>query len=53
MLVFWINLPIVGVGLIAIFFFLKLDRLPGRLSTKVRTFDWIGSIIFVGSTVGF
>ncbi|KAI2618665.1 MFS general substrate transporter [Hypomontagnella submonticulosa] len=51
--IFWINLPIVGVGLIAIFFFLKLDRLPGRLSTKVRTFDWIGSIIFVGSTVGF
>ncbi|KAI0840582.1 MFS general substrate transporter [Hypoxylon sp. FL0890] len=51
--IFWINLPIVGVGVIAIFFFLKLDRLPGRLSTKIRTFDWIGSVIFVGSTVGF
>ncbi|KAI1460689.1 MFS general substrate transporter [Annulohypoxylon moriforme] len=51
--IFWINLPIVGVGLIAIFFFLKLSRLPGRLATKIRTFDWIGSVIFVASTVGF
>ncbi|MCJ1286182.1 hypothetical protein MMC26_005527 [Xylographa opegraphella] len=51
--IFWINLPIVGVGLIAILVFLKLDKLPGKLSTKVRTFDWIGSVVFIASTVSF
>ena len=51
--VFWINMPIIGLGLIAILFFLKLDKLPGKLSTKVRTFDWIGSVVFIASTVSF
>lgn len=51
--IFWINLPIIGMGLIAILFFLKLDKLPGKLSTKVRTFDWIGSVVFIASSVSF
>ena len=32
---------------------LELDKLPGKLSTKIRTFDWIGSVVFVASTVSF
>ncbi|KAK6950127.1 hypothetical protein Daesc_008453 [Daldinia eschscholtzii] len=51
--IFWINLPIVGVGMILLVPFLKLESTPGKLSTKIRTFDWIGSIIFVAGTVGF
>ena len=51
--IFWINLPIIGLGSIAILFFLNLDKLPGKLSAKVRTFDWIGSVVFVASSVSF
>ena len=51
--IFWILLPIIGLGSVAILFFLKLDKLPGKLSIKVRTFDWIGSVAFIASTVSF
>ncbi|KAI8959792.1 MFS general substrate transporter [Daldinia sp. FL1419] len=51
--IFWINLPIVGVGMVILIPFLKLESTPGKLSTKIRLFDWIGSIIFVAGTVGF
>ncbi|MCJ1352172.1 MAG: hypothetical protein MMC33_002156 [Icmadophila ericetorum] len=44
--IFCINLPIIGLGSIAMIFFLKLDKLLGRLSTKVRTFDWIGGVMY-------
>ena len=51
--IFWINLSLIGLGLGAVLFFLKLDTLPGKLSTKLRTFDWMGSVIFVALTVAF
>lgn len=51
--IFWINLPLIGSGTIAVILFLKLDKLPGNLADKIKAFDWIGSIIFIGSTVGF
>ncbi|TVY37954.1 Efflux pump [Lachnellula occidentalis] len=51
--IFWINLPFIGVGTVAIIFFLKLDKLPGNMTDKIKTFDWVGSVIFIGSTVGF
>ncbi|TVY38551.1 Efflux pump [Lachnellula subtilissima] len=51
--IFWINLPFIGIGTVAIIFFLKLDKLPGSIADKIKTFDWVGSVIFVGSTVGF
>lgn len=51
--ILWINLPIIGVGSMSILFFQKLDKLPGKLSTKIHTFDWIGSLVFVASTVSF
>ena len=46
--IFWMNLPIVGLRLITILLFLKPDELPRKLSAKVRMFDWIGSVVFVG-----
>jgi len=49
--IFWINLPILGLGGIAIFFFLKLVKTPGKLSVKIKTFDWFGSIIFTAASV--
>jgi MFS family permease len=51
--IFWINLPIIGTGTIAIIVFLKLEKLPGHIVDKIKAFDWIGSVVFVGSTVGF
>jgi MFS family permease len=50
---FWINLPIIGLGAAAVIFFLKIEKIPGHLVTKIKTFDWIGSIVFVGSMVSF
>ncbi|KAH8597661.1 major facilitator superfamily domain-containing protein [Bisporella sp. PMI_857] len=49
--IFWINLPIIGVGVVAIIFFLHLDRVPGDLILKVKLFDWFGAVAFIGSTV--
>jgi len=51
--IFWINVPIIGTGAVAIIFFLKLDKIPGQLITKIKNFDWIGSVIFTASTVSF
>lgn len=49
--IFWINVPIIGTGAVAIFLFLKLDRLPGKVADKMRRFDWFGSVGFIASTV--
>ncbi|RDL33207.1 uncharacterized protein BP5553_08646 [Venustampulla echinocandica] len=51
--IFWINLPLIGTGAVAIIFFLKLDKLPGNLAEKLRNFDWVGSVVFIASTVSF
>ncbi len=51
--IFWINIPIIGTGTVAIIFFLKLNETVGDIATKIRRFDWIGSVIFVASTVSF
>lgn len=51
--IFWINLPIIGIGAIATILFLKVRRLDGQMLVKVRRFDWFGSTIFGASTVSF
>jgi len=49
--IFWINIPIIGVGTIAIIIFLKLQTVPGKILSKVKVFDWLGSITFIASAV--
>jgi MFS family permease len=51
--IFWINLPIIGLGVVTTFFFLKLDKLPGSTIAKMKKFDWLGSVLFIASTVSF
>ncbi|KAB8305027.1 hypothetical protein EYC80_004332 [Monilinia laxa] len=51
--IFWINIPIIVSGAIAIILFLKIKRTPGNLLAKVKRFDWFGSVIFVSSTISF
>lgn len=51
--IFWINLPFIGIGSVLIAAFLTLAPLSGDFYTKLRRVDWVGCVLFVGSTVGF
>lgn len=51
--IFWINLPIIGLGSIALIFYLHISKTPGKTVDKIKYFDWIGSVIFIASTVSF
>ncbi|KAL0944850.1 MFS transporter [Colletotrichum truncatum] len=50
----WINLPLLGVGIILLFFFLKLRAVPldATLINNLKRLDWIGMpLVIVGITV--
>ncbi|PNH40252.1 hypothetical protein VD0004_g6711 [Verticillium dahliae] len=50
--IFWINLPLMAVGVLMIYLFLNQTELPGDLRTKLARFDWFGSFLFTaGSTI--
>lgn len=51
--IFWINLPIIGLGGAALIVFLRINKTPGEMIDKVKRFDWIGSVFFIASTVSF
>ncbi|KAF1912620.1 major facilitator superfamily domain-containing protein [Ampelomyces quisqualis] len=51
--VFWINLPFLGLGLVLIATFLKLNQKHGEFLSKLREVDWIGMVLFLASTTGF
>ncbi|KAI5304370.1 hypothetical protein KEM56_006563 [Ascosphaera pollenicola] len=51
--IFWINLPMIGLGTIATICFLRIKRLPGSIYEKAQQFDWFGSVLFVASSVSF
>lgn len=51
--IFWINLPFIGIGLVLITIFLKLNQKHGSFLTKLREIDWIGIVLFLASTTGF
>ncbi|KAF2874973.1 major facilitator superfamily domain-containing protein [Massariosphaeria phaeospora] len=51
--VFWINLPFIGIGGIMITLFLKLNYQTSSLLSKLQRIDWIGMVLFLGSTTGF
>jgi MFS family permease len=49
--IFYINLPIIGLGVVMIVFFLHQAKIPGGIAMKLGRFDWLGSFLFtVGST---
>ena len=50
---FWINLPFIGIGLVMVTLFLKLDFKPTSLMAKLRRIDWVGMVLFLGSSTGF
>ncbi|KAI1652987.1 putative MFS transporter [Daldinia decipiens] len=51
--IFWINLPIVGVGMLLVTLFLKQAQVPGHIVEKLKRFDWLGSVLFSVSSACF
>ncbi|KAH6669717.1 major facilitator superfamily domain-containing protein [Plectosphaerella plurivora] len=50
---FYINLPICGVGIIVLFFVLKLHNPRTPMAQGLRAIDWPGSVIIIGGTIMF
>ncbi|KAM0799122.1 major facilitator superfamily domain-containing protein [Usnea florida] len=51
--IFWINLPFVGAAFILVPLTLILAFKVSSLSEKLKRVDWIGSVLFIGSTTSF
>lgn len=51
--IFWINLPFIGIGLVSVPLFIRLNFLPTSLVQKLKRVDYIGSFIFVASLTSF
>ncbi|EMD88373.1 hypothetical protein COCHEDRAFT_1109415 [Bipolaris maydis C5] len=51
--IFWINVPLVGVGGICIAIFLKFDKTNVALVAKMKELDWVGMSLFLTSATGF
>lgn len=51
--IFWINLPFIGVGGILIALFLTLRPIEPGWAAKLGRIDYVGIIIFIGSTTSF
>ncbi|KAL3454892.1 MFS general substrate transporter [Aspergillus insuetus] len=47
--VFYLNLPIAGVALLLLFFFLHLKHRPGAIGEQLRRLDYIGNTLFVAA----
>lgn len=51
--IFWIMIPFVVLGFLAISFYLNQTPVPGAVLPKLRRFDWIGATALTGSLVCF
>lgn len=51
--IFWLNLPFLAVGAPFVVLFLKLHFKTSSLAQQLRRIDWIGAVLFIGSTTGF
>ena len=51
--IMYINLPIIGIGLVFVVLFLHQAKVPGGINKKLRRFDWVGSVVFTASMTAF
>lgn len=51
--IFYINLPVTAVGVVFVVLFLHQAPIPGDIMSKLRRFDWLGSLLFTVSSTGF
>ncbi|PUU74404.1 major facilitator superfamily domain-containing protein [Tuber borchii] len=49
--IFWVNLPFCALGFVLIPLFLNLNHRTTSFLEKLGRVDWIGSVLFVGSTM--
>ncbi|OCK80468.1 MFS general substrate transporter [Lepidopterella palustris CBS 459.81] len=47
--IFWLNIPFCGFAFLTIPPFLRLKPKEGRILEKIKTVDWLGSFLFIGS----
>jgi MFS family permease len=50
---FYINLPVIGLGGLFVVLFLHQAKIPGGIPAKLRRFDWLGSFLFTAGTATF
>ncbi|PMD33262.1 MFS general substrate transporter [Hyaloscypha variabilis F] len=49
--IFWINLPIIGIGYVMVALFLKLQHTKSApFVEQLKRIDWFGSVLFIAST---
>ncbi|KAJ9210636.1 hypothetical protein DTO166G4_7779 [Paecilomyces variotii] len=51
--IFYINFPFIGIGVVLVLLFLKLNFVPSSLAEKLRRVDYTGTVLFIGSTASF
>ncbi|OCK77281.1 putative siderophore iron transporter [Lepidopterella palustris CBS 459.81] len=51
--IFYINFPFIGIGSVFVLIFMRPRLRPSNVSKQLRDFDWIGTIVFIGSTTAF
>ena len=51
--IFWINLPISGIGLVVLIFFLKLNKRAGSLASRLKKFDFVGAVLLTAGVTSF
>jgi hypothetical protein len=51
--IFYINFPFIGIGSVFVLLFLRTRFTPSDVARQLRDFDWVGSILFIGSTTSF
>ncbi|KAL1897369.1 hypothetical protein Sste5346_004105 [Sporothrix stenoceras] len=51
--IFYINLPLIGLGLGFVILFLHQSKIPGGILHKLGRFDWVGSVLFTAGTTAF
>ena len=49
----WVNLPLVGVGFLLNFFFLRLKRIDQDIRAKLARIDWVGIVMFTLGLTSF
>ena len=50
---FWLNLPFCGIDFFAVPIFLRLNKRPGSISSKLANIDWTGAFLLTASTTSF
>ncbi|KAH9850502.1 MFS general substrate transporter [Lenzites betulinus] len=47
---FYLNLPICGIAMVCVMYFLRLPTPPGSLKEKIARLDWIGNLLVISGT---